>query len=179
MAPTYLKIQPSLPVTSIPDAVKYYTECLGFRVAGRDGDNHCWIQLVDEELEKDDVSKWDVAVNIYLRSKFFSPIRNRNSPPLSLSENSSLLLPTWACAFIETAASLERGFAGPRVPPMIDDVKFSKVYIHIDGEDDELERLAETLKARGVKVVEEVETKPWGVKELLIEDPDEVSNVMR
>lgn len=62
---------------------------------------------------------------------------------------------------------------------MVDDVKFGKVYIHIDGEDDELERLAETLKARGVKVVEEVETKPWGVKELLIEDPDEVSNVMR
>lgn len=63
MAPKYVKIQPSLPVTSIPDAIAYYTDCLGFRLAGRDGDNHCWVQLVDGE----DVSKWDAAVNIYLR----------------------------------------------------------------------------------------------------------------
>lgn len=68
MAPKYFKIQPSLPVASIPDAITYYTECLGFRVAGRDGDNHCWVQLVDEGPEKDSVSMWDVAVNIYLRS---------------------------------------------------------------------------------------------------------------
>lgn len=72
--------------------------------------------------------------------------------------------------------SLERGFAGPKVLPMVDDVKFGKVYIHIDGEDDELEKLAETLQARGVKVVGEVETKPWGMKELLTEDPDGVSD---
>lgn len=63
MAPTYVKIQPSLPVSSIPDAITYYTECLGFRLAGRDEDNHCWVQLVDHG----DISKWDAAVNIYLR----------------------------------------------------------------------------------------------------------------
>lgn len=63
MAPRYTTIQPSLPVSSIPDAVEYYTTRLGFRLAGRDGDNHCWVQLVDDAS----VSKWDVAVNIYLR----------------------------------------------------------------------------------------------------------------
>lgn len=68
MAPNFFKIQPSLPVSSIPDAIKYYTECLGFRVAGRDGDNHCWVQLANEESD----SEWDVAVNIYLRSKLSS-----------------------------------------------------------------------------------------------------------
>lgn len=65
MAPRYTTIQPSLPVSSIPDAVEYYTTRLGFRLAGRDGDNHCWVQLVDDAS----VSKWDVAVNIYLRRK--------------------------------------------------------------------------------------------------------------
>lgn len=68
MAPTYLKVHPSLPVTSIPDAIKYYTECLGFRVAGRDGDNHCWLQLVDEQSDAKSSSIWDAAVNIYFRS---------------------------------------------------------------------------------------------------------------
>lgn len=65
MAPRYTTIQPSLPVSSIPEAVEYYTTRLGFRLAGRDGDNHCWVQLVDDAS----VSKWDVAVNIYLRRK--------------------------------------------------------------------------------------------------------------
>lgn len=63
MAPKFTKVQPSLPVSSIPDALEYYIGCLGFRLAGRDGDNHCWVQLVDD----DSVAKWDVAVNIYLR----------------------------------------------------------------------------------------------------------------
>lgn len=63
MAPKYIKIQPSLPVTSVPDAITYYTEVLGFRLAGRDGDDHCWVQLVDDEA----VGIWDAAVNIYLR----------------------------------------------------------------------------------------------------------------
>lgn len=65
MAPTYVKIQPSLPVTSIQDAINYYTGRLGFRLAGRDSDNHCWVQLVNDES----VSKWDAPVNIYLRRK--------------------------------------------------------------------------------------------------------------
>lgn len=63
MAPTFLKIQPSLPVASIPDAITYYTQSLGFRLAGRDGDDHCWVQLVDD----DRVGLWEAAVNIYLR----------------------------------------------------------------------------------------------------------------
>ena len=65
MAPKFLKVQPSLPVSSIPDAIDYYTGCLGFRLAGRDRDDHCWVQLVDDES----VSKLDAAVNIYLRRK--------------------------------------------------------------------------------------------------------------
>ena len=63
MAPIYKKVQPSLPVSSIPEAVEYYTSRLGFRLAGRDGDNHCWVQLVDD----DSVPRWDAVVNIYLR----------------------------------------------------------------------------------------------------------------
>lgn len=66
MAPRYKAIQPSLPVSSIPEAVEYYTTRLGFRLAGRDGDNHCWVQLVDDAS----ISKWDAAVNIYLRRKY-------------------------------------------------------------------------------------------------------------
>lgn len=66
MAPRYTTIQPSLPVSSIPEAVEYYTGRLGFRLAGRDGDSHCWVQLVDDES----VSKWDAAVNIYLRRMY-------------------------------------------------------------------------------------------------------------
>lgn len=65
MAPRYTTIQPSLPVSSIPEAVEYYTGRLGFRLAGRDGDNHCWVQLVDDAS----ISKWDAPVNIYLRRK--------------------------------------------------------------------------------------------------------------
>ncbi|KAK4502912.1 hypothetical protein PRZ48_006339 [Zasmidium cellare] len=57
MAPTFQKITPSLPVTSVPRSIEYYTEILGFRVAGRDGDDHCWVQLSE-------------GVNCYLRSMY-------------------------------------------------------------------------------------------------------------
>lgn len=83
MAPKYVKVQPSLPVTSIPDAVAYYTERLGFRLAGRDGDNHCWLQLVDDES----VGKWDAAVNIYLRSEY---LRNTLSTEQGFVDAASL-----------------------------------------------------------------------------------------
>lgn len=63
------------------------------------------------------------------------------------------------------------------MPPIADDVKFGKVYIHIDGDEDELEKLAETLRARGANVVGEIETKPWGMKEFLTEDSDGVSHL--
>lgn len=66
MAPKYVKIQPSLPVTSIPDAIQYYQNSLGFRLAGRDCDDHCWLQLVDDES----VDKWNAPVNIYLRRRY-------------------------------------------------------------------------------------------------------------
>ncbi|KUI67946.1 hypothetical protein VM1G_03108 [Cytospora mali] len=124
MAPTYVKIQPSLPVSSIPDAIEYYTGRLGFRLAGRDRDDHCWVQLVEDE----GTSKWDAAVNIYLRRRGFPDISN--------------------------------------------DVQFGKVYIRIDGDDDELEKLAEKLKASKAKVVGDIETKPWGLRDLTVEDPD-------
>lgn len=64
MAPTYVKVIPSLPVTSIPKAIEYYCEVLGFRVAGRDRDDHTWLQLVTNE----DEGKYDAPVNVYLRS---------------------------------------------------------------------------------------------------------------
>ena len=59
----YSSVTPSLPVSSIPDAITYYTEALGFRLAGRDQDNHCWLQLV----EREDVDKDSAPINIYLR----------------------------------------------------------------------------------------------------------------
>lgn len=68
-----------------------------------------------------------------------------------------------------------RGFAGPGLPAIPDDAKFGKIYIRIDGEDDELERLEETLKASKAKVVGDIQTKPWGLRDLTVEDPDGVS----
>ncbi|KAI7773974.1 hypothetical protein LA080_009496 [Diaporthe eres] len=124
MAPRYTTIQPSLPVSSIPEAVEYYTGRLGFRLAGRDGDNHCWVQLVDDAS----ISKWDASVNIYLRRRGFPDVEN--------------------------------------------DVQFGKVYIRIDGDDDELEKLRDTLKANEAKVRGDIETKPWGLRDLIVEDPD-------
>lgn len=54
-------------------------------------------------------------------------------------------------------------------------MKFGKVYIRIDGADDELEKLADTLKARKARVAGDIETKPWGLRDLTVEDPDGVS----
>ena len=66
MAPTYKKVIPSLPVTSVPDAIRHYTEVLGFRVAGRDGDNHTWLQLANHEED----NKYEVPINVYLRRMY-------------------------------------------------------------------------------------------------------------
>jgi hypothetical protein len=63
MAPTFTKIQPSLPVTSIPNSIKYYTEILGFQISGRDRDDHTWLRLGGEEEDK-----YNMPVNVYLRS---------------------------------------------------------------------------------------------------------------
>lgn len=63
MAPKYTKIIPSLPVSSVPKAVDFYTNSLGFRVAGRDRDDHTWLQLASDQNE----DKYNVAVNVYLR----------------------------------------------------------------------------------------------------------------
>jgi len=67
MAPTFTKITPSLPVSCVSTSIDFYNNILGFRVAGRDGDNHTWLQLTsDSEAQRD-----DVAVNIYLRRRGF------------------------------------------------------------------------------------------------------------
>ncbi|KAI3398728.1 hypothetical protein diail_8594 [Diaporthe ilicicola] len=124
MTPKYTEIKPSLPVSSIPNALEYYTGRLGFRLAGRDGDNHCWVQLVDDES----VAKWDAAVNIYLRRRGFPDIEN--------------------------------------------DVQCGKVYIRIDGDDDELDKLRESLEQNKAKIIGDIEIKPWGLRDLTVEDPD-------
>lgn len=67
-----------------------------------------------------------------------------------------------------------RGF--PDIP---EDVQFGKVYIRIEGDDDELEQLAEKLKANKANVLGGIETKPWGLKDLTVEDPDGVSVTQR
>jgi hypothetical protein len=64
MPPKYVKVIPSLPVTSVPKAIEYYCDVLGFRVAGRDWDDHTWLQLVTHE----DEDKYNAPVNVYLRS---------------------------------------------------------------------------------------------------------------
>ncbi|KAF2097240.1 hypothetical protein NA57DRAFT_77493 [Rhizodiscina lignyota] len=72
MAPKYTKIIPSLPVSSVPEAINFYTNVLGFRVAGRDRDDHTWLQLASEESE----NKYDVAVNVYLRRRGFPDLQD-------------------------------------------------------------------------------------------------------
>lgn len=67
-----------------------------------------------------------------------------------------------------------RGF-----PDVENDVQFGKVYIRIDGDDDELEKLRDTLKANKAKIRCDIETKPWGLRDLVVEDPDGVSAVPR
>lgn len=74
---------------------------------------------------------------------------------------------------------LGRGFAGRDVPPVTKDVQFGKIYIRIDGDDDELEKLSETLLARKATVRGEIVTKPWGLRDLTVEDPDGVSDWCR
>lgn len=63
-----------------------------------------------------------------------------------------------------------RGF-----PDVENDVQFGKVYIHIDGDDDELEKLRATLETNKAKIRGGIETKPWGLRDLTVEDPDGVS----
>lgn len=67
MAPTFEKITPSLPVSSVPNSIDYYTTKLGFRVAGRDRDDHTWLQLANAEAE----DRHQTPVNVYLRSTEF------------------------------------------------------------------------------------------------------------
>lgn len=53
------------------------------------------------------------------------------------------------------------------------------MYIRIDGDDDELEKLRDTLKANEANIKGDIETKPWGLRDLIVEDPDGVSAVPR
>ncbi|EME79657.1 uncharacterized protein MYCFIDRAFT_212277 [Pseudocercospora fijiensis CIRAD86] len=73
MSPTFQKIQPSLPVTSIPESIAYYTKTLGFSIAGRDRDDHTWLYLPTDE-KNEDAQK--AAVNLYLRRRTFPSIPN-------------------------------------------------------------------------------------------------------
>lgn len=70
------------------------------------------------------------------------------------------------------ACNKGRGF-----PDVENDVQFGKVYIRIDGDDDELEKLRDTLKKNKAQIRGEIENKPWGLKELTVVDPDGVSSV--
>lgn len=72
-----------------------------------------------------------------------------------------------------------RGFAGRDVPPIENDVQFGKIYVLIDGDDDELEKLAEKLAAGKALVQGEIVTKPWGLRDLTVQDPDGVSDWYR
>lgn len=69
--------------------------------------------------------------------------------------------------------------AGRGFPNIPNDVQFGKVYIRIDGDDDELEKLAETFRANKAKVLGDIDTKPWGLRDLTVEDLDSVSIAQR
>lgn len=72
-----------------------------------------------------------------------------------------------------------RGFAGRDVPPIENDVQFGKVYIRIEGDDDELEKLSDKLRASKAKVQGDIVTKPWGLRDLTVEDADGVGDLMQ
>lgn len=65
-----------------------------------------------------------------------------------------------------------RGF-----PDVENDVQFGKVYIRIDGDDDELEKLRDTFQENKANIRGDIETKPWGLRDLTVVDPDGVSSV--
>lgn len=66
-------------------------------------------------------------------------------------------------------------YTGRGFPDIPNDVQFGKVYIRIEGDDDELEKLAEKFKANKAKVLGDIQTKPWGLRDLTLEDFDGVS----
>lgn len=72
---------------------------------------------------------------------------------------------------------LGRGFAGKEAPSIQDDVRFGKIYIRIDGDVDELEKLAKKFESKNAKVMGEIQTKPWGLRDLTVEDADGVSRI--
>lgn len=140
MSPTFQSIYPSLPVTSIPDSIDYYCKVLGFRVAGRDRDDHTWLQLPSDESE----DKYKVAVNVYLRSaSCHSALRGR------LQAN---------------ADRSGRGF-----PNIENDVQFGLMYIRVAGDEKELETLLETFKSRNVIIQAEITEKPWGLRDFTVQ----------
>lgn len=65
-----------------------------------------------------------------------------------------------------------RGFAGRRDPPIENDVQFAKIYIRIDGDDDELDKLRDKLLANKATVLGDIVTKPWGLRDLTVQDAD-------
>ena len=73
----FTRITPSLPVTSIPAAIDFYTHKLSFRLAGRDRDDHCWLQLVGDG---ESYGRYDAPINIYLRRRGFPDVTNDTGP---------------------------------------------------------------------------------------------------
>jgi catechol 2,3-dioxygenase-like lactoylglutathione lyase family enzyme len=139
MAPKFTKIIPSLPVSSIPKAIDFYTKTLGFRLAGRDRDDHCWLQLASDESE----NKYEVPVNVYLRRMLqYQSLR-------------------W-----DRLAQSHTGRGFPDIP---DDATFGKIYVRIDGTNDgELEALLGRFRGAGAEVRDEITTKPWFLKDFTI-----------
>ena len=73
----YTRITPSLPVTSVPASIDFYTTKLGFRLAGRDRDDHTWLQLVSPT---ETYGRYDAPVNIYLRRRGFPDVEDDKGP---------------------------------------------------------------------------------------------------
>lgn len=73
----FTRITPSLPVNSVPASIEWYTTKLGFRLAGRDRDDHTWLQLIGEE---DNYGRYDAPVNVYLRRRGFPDVENDKGP---------------------------------------------------------------------------------------------------
>jgi catechol 2,3-dioxygenase-like lactoylglutathione lyase family enzyme len=126
MSLKYTRIIPSIPVSSIPAAIDFYTTQLGFRVAGRDRDNHTWLQLVED----DSVGKYDAPVNVYLRKRGFPDVENDTGP--------------------------------------------GKIYIRVEGAEDELEKVFDKLNGKQIEVAAQISTKPWGLRDFTVRDIDGV-----
>jgi catechol 2,3-dioxygenase-like lactoylglutathione lyase family enzyme len=77
MPVSFTRITPSIPVSSISSSIDFYTTKLGFRLAGRDRDDHCWLSLSSETQPQ---GRLEAPINIYLRRRGFPDVENDNGP---------------------------------------------------------------------------------------------------